>query len=63
LTLRTTQSSRSRDDAIVQCLRLFAREGRKIRMQKMSLEKELSSESKNASAEQETASDCTSNET
>ena len=59
MTLRTTQSSQSRDDAIVQCLRIFARQGRKIRMQKMSLEKEFTSESKDAAAELETTTDCT----
>jgi len=63
LPLRTTHSSRSCDDAIVQCLRIFARKGRKIRMQEMSLEKERSSENKDATDEQEIASDCTPDET
>jgi hypothetical protein len=63
LTIRTNQSRRTRDEAIVECLRIFAREGRRIRMQQMSLEKELTSESKDASTEQETVPACTSDET
>ena len=63
MTIRTNQSKRTRDEAIVECLRIFAREGRRIRMQQMSLEKELSSERKDASAEQETAPDFRPDET
>ena len=63
MTVQTNQSKRTRDEAIVECLRIFAREGRRIRMQQMSLEKELPSEEKDASAEQETTPACTSDET
>ena len=44
MTHRTIQSCRSRDEAIVQCLRIFARQGRKIRMQRKSVEQESSLE-------------------
>lgn len=59
MTIRTNQSNQTRDIAIVQCLRIFARRGKKVRMQRKSFEQEPSLENKNTSAEKTTSSDYT----